>query len=460
MSKKLPRVALIGRVNVGKSTLLNRLSESTRAIVSPHPGTTRDLLEKEMFWGAKTFILTDSGGFIEGKNTTEIDMEVVHQTESLLANADVIVWVLDNKTGLTAVDRDVERRLRKLKKPIIIGVNKVDKLKERHAIDDAIWKMGFKNVVLFSARNGSGTGDLLDEIIALLPKKQPQETEKQPPRITIVGRPNVGKSTLLNTLARAKKAIVSGTAHTTRDTQDIEVAWEKKLYTFTDTAGIRKKSKVGAGGYSADGSKKYLSQIEKASLQQVFHFLPRSEVIVLMLDASEGIQSQDQKIADLITNFYKPVIIMVNKWDAVEDKDPNTMKNFEKYIRLHFPHLSFAKVIFVSALEKQHITNIFTTIEDVMAAYKYQVNAGDLAQFLEKFIRMHPVKRSLIVKMGQAKKPAIIKRLTQTDTEPVEFSLHTPHPKDIPIGWLDLMKKELYAAFPLAGCPVKLITTK
>lgn len=461
MNTKLPVVAIIGRVNVGKSTLLNRISERQKAIVSPLPGTTRDLIEAQITWNAKSFHFIDSGG-IEQNKDDEITQNVQKQTESIMRKADVILFVVDGNIGVVPEDKTIAKKLKKLKNKVILGVNKMDNPRRRTNVTGDIWKLNFENTVLFSALNGTGTGDLLDVIVSLLPKKNPQKEIEKSPKIVIIGKPNVGKSTLLNSLAGETKSIVSNIPHTTRDSQDLDVTWNKKNFTFIDTAGLRKKSRIGVARNEKDKSlRKYLSLIEKQSTQISLVHIKKSDVVLLMLDGSAEITVQDMKLAELLKDQKKPTVILVNKWDLIPDKNAGLMKKKEKEVKSYFPHLRYAPVLFISGLEKQHIYKIFGTITELLEKNNLQIDQQLLSDFLHRFIQKNPAIRAK--KRGdimQQKRPLVLKSLTQISTQPLIFILKSPHPKDVPKGWLELMKKRFSEHFQLTGCIIEIITKK
>src|SRR3989338_668502 len=310
-------VALIGRINVGKSTLFNRLSEKHKAIVSPYPGTTRDLITMEIGWNQTYFQLVDCGG-LEEKITDDVGANIQKQTRQLIERANVIVWVIDGKNF------------------------------------DTTLTFGFQTYVLFSAQNGTGTGDLLDSIAAMLPHKH-NMLNAHIPRITILGKPNVGKSSLLNALKGQEVRVVSHKPHTTRDSGDIEIHWHKKNFIFTDTAGVRRKSHDGLGFVGTKVTQKLLEEIEHAGIMQSLRHVSDADMIILLLDISQPVSRQDKILGALIATARKPVILAINKWDLIPEKQPSTLNQLAQQYHAQFPHLDFAPLVFISTIQRQHL---------------------------------------------------------------------------------------------------------
>lgn len=453
---KLPIVALIGRVNVGKSTLFNRLSEEHKAIVSPYPGTTRDLITAELGWNQKYFHIVDCGG-LEETISDDTSASIQKQTRRLIEEADLIVWIIDGKSPILRQDQGIATFLRALRKPLIVGVNKIDTFSDRKNFDMTL-TLGFPTHVLFSAKNGSGTGDLLDTITAMLPSRKKVHTTSMP-RITILGKPNVGKSSLLNALKGKEVRVVSRKPHTTRDSGDIEILWHKKSFLFTDTAGVRRKSKVGAGFLGDKATQKLLAKIEHEGIMQSLRHIDDADLIILLLDISQDVSQQDQLLGALIARLRKPAIIVGNKWDLIPNKTTQTMKRLTAHYHAQFPHLSFAPLVLISATEKQHLYTIMETIEFVLAEKNKYVAQELLTSILYKCIRRYPPKKSSGIP-GTLKKPLKIKQLTQSTYDPLILELTTPYPKALAKSWIDLLEKELRNQFQWTGCPLLIIPKK
>ncbi|OGY79296.1 MAG: ribosome biogenesis GTPase Der [Candidatus Kerfeldbacteria bacterium RIFCSPHIGHO2_02_FULL_42_14] len=443
-------VALIGRINVGKSTLFNRLSEKHKAIVSPYPGTTRDLITMEIGWNQTYFQLVDCGG-LEEKITDDVGANIQKQTRQLIERANVIVWVIDGKSTMLREDQSIATYLRRLGKPTIVGVNKIDKPRDRKNFDTTL-TFGFQTYVLFSAQNGTGTGDLLDSIAAMLPHKH-NLLNAHIPRITILGKPNVGKSSLLNALKGQEVRVVSHKPHTTRDSGDIEIHWHKKNFIFTDTAGVRRKSHVGLGFVGTKVTQKLLEEIEHAGIMQSLRHVSDADMIILLLDISQPVSRQDKILGALIATARKPVILAINKWDLIPEKQPSTLNQLAQQYHAQFPHLDFAPLVFISTIQRQHLNTLMKTLEIVLIEKNKTVSKDILRTLLEKFIRKYPPKRSAPAP-GALKKSLRITDFFQSGTDPITLELNTPHPKAVPRPWLHLLEKELRKEFGWIGCPI------
>ena len=368
-------VAIVGRPNVGKSTLFNRLTQSRQAIVNEEAGTTRDRQYGKAEWCGQEFSVIDTGGWV--LNSEDIfEEEINKQVQIALEEADVILFLVDVMHGLTDLDQQVAFMLRKSKKNVILVSNKADNY-ELHALSAEFYALGLGDPYNISAINGSGTGDLLDLVVSKFTKKEEEETEENIPRIAIVGRPNAGKSSLTNAFIGEERNIVTDIAGTTRDS--IYTLYDKfglKFY-LVDTAGIRKKAKVN-------------EDIEYYSVIRAIRAIENADVCVLMIDATRGIEAQDMNIFSLIQKNRKGLVIVVNKWDLVENKDNTTLKVFENAIRERIAPFVDVPIIFSSALTKQRIFKILETAKEVYDIRKTKISTHKLNEILLPIIERTP----------------------------------------------------------------------
>ncbi|NDW17841.1 ribosome biogenesis GTPase Der [Dysgonomonas sp. 216] len=368
-------VAIVGRPNVGKSTLFNRLTESRQAIVDETSGTTRDRQYGKVEWGGQEFSLVDTGGWVI--NSDDIfEEEINKQVHIAIEEADVILFVVDVMNGLTDLDQSVANILRRTTKPILLVSNKADNF-NLHAQSAEFYALGLGDPVNISAINGSGTGDLLDDIISKFTKKEEEEVLEEIPRIAIVGRPNAGKSSFVNALLGEDRNIVTNIAGTTRDS--IYTRFDKFNMDFylVDTAGIRKKGKVEEG-------------LEYYSVIRSIRAIENSDVCVLMLDATQGIESQDLNIFSLIQKNRKGLVVCINKWDLVENKEQIVIKTFENAIRNRLAPFTDFPIIFASALTKQRILKVLETAKEVYARRKTKIPTHKLNEVMLPIIENTP----------------------------------------------------------------------
>ena len=373
--KRKPIVAIVGRPNVGKSTLVNRLIGSRESIVDDMPGVTRDRLYFDINWDNKSFTIIDTGGIVPGEED-EILMSIYTQAEIATKQSDAIIFVVDGKEGLTPVDIDIANLLRRSTKPIFLTVNKIDTFEKTNLIAD-FYALGIGNPYPISAMHGTGgVGDLLDEITKVIPDYVTEEETKEI-KIAIVGKPNAGKSSLVNSLLGEDRVIVSEIAGTTRDAINTSIIFEENTYILTDTAGIRKRAKVEYG-------------IEQFSVTRALKAVKSSDVTVLVIDASQGITDQDKKIGEISNDDGKGIIIAVNKWDLVEDKTSTTINEFTKNIRSEAPHLSFAPLLFISAITKQRINKLFTLATEVYDSSHKKIPTSLLNKVILEAFALNP----------------------------------------------------------------------
>ncbi|MCD7935604.1 MAG: ribosome biogenesis GTPase Der [Tannerellaceae bacterium] len=368
-------VAIVGRPNVGKSTLFNRLTQTRQAIVNEEAGTTRDRQYGKVDWSGKEFSLVDTGGWV--LNSDDIfEGEINKQVQIAIEEADVIMFVVDVMNGLTDLDMDVAKILRRSKKPIVVAANKADNF-EMHPLSAEFYSLGLGDPFCVSAINGSCTGDLLDKIVSLLPEETPEELLDELPRIAVVGRPNAGKSSLVNAFIGEDRHIVTDIAGTTRDS--IYTHYNKFGLNFylVDTAGIRKKGKVN-------------EDMEYYSVIRSIRAIENSDVCVLMLDGTRGIESQDLNIFSLIQKNGKGLVVCVNKWDLVEDKSQKAIKFYEETIRQRLAPFTDFPIIFISALTKQRIFKVLETAKEVYENRKKRISTAKLNEVMLPIIEHTP----------------------------------------------------------------------
>ncbi|MBQ1260770.1 MAG: ribosome biogenesis GTPase Der [Clostridia bacterium] len=348
-----PVVAIVGRPNVGKSTLFNKLIGERRSIVEDTPGVTRDRIYGETEWCGKGLIVIDTGG-IEPKTDDIILKQMRFQAEVAIESADVIVFMCDVRTGLTADDRDIAVMLQKSGKPIIPCINKCDSVGAPPFEFYEFYELGFDcEPIAVSSVHGSGTGDLLDEVLKVLPESIGSDEEDDSIKVAVIGKPNAGKSSIINKIIGQERLIVSNIAGTTRDAVDTQVTVNGKKYTFIDTAGIRRQSKIN-------------DKIEKYSVLRAHMAVERADVCLIMIDAATGITEQDEKIAGIAHEAGKASVIVVNKWDSIE-KDNSTTNRFNEKIRTALAYMPYAPIAYVSALTGQRINTLFERIDEVFA---------------------------------------------------------------------------------------------
>ena len=371
MSK--PIVAIVGRPNVGKSTLFNTLAGENISIIKDTPGVTRDRIYADVEWLNVSFTLIDTGG-IEPDSNDVILSQMREQAQIAIDTADVIIFMTDLKQGLVDSDSKVADMLRRSHKPVVLAVNKVDSPSRDMAEVYEFYNLGIGDPVPFSAANRTGIGDLLDEVMKHLELEQTEEDEDERPRIAIVGKPNVGKSSLVNKLLGEQRMIVSDIAGTTRDAVDAAVTWNDREYIFIDTAGLRRKSKV-------------KEELERYSIIRSVTAVERADVVVLMIDATEGVTEQDAKIAGIAHDRGKGIIIAVNKWDAIE-KDDKTIYRFTNKVREVLSFMAYAEILFISAQTGQRLPKLFECIDMVMANQSMRVGTGVLNEIMTEAVAL------------------------------------------------------------------------
>lgn len=426
-------VAIVGRPNVGKSTFFNRLIERREAIVNDESGVTRDRLYGHCFWNGKTFSVVDTGGYVE--NSTDVfEREISKQVLIAIEEADAVMFMVDVDMGLTDLDVAVADILRSSKKPVFLVVNKVDSNK-KIVNSYEFYNLGLGELYCISAITGAGTGELLDAVVKALPDK-PNDEELDLPRITIVGRPNVGKSSLTNVLIGEERNIVTNVAGTTRDS--INTRYNKYGYDFmlVDTAGVRRKSKVS-------------EDLEFYSVMRSIRAIENSDVCLLMIDAEQGWESQDQNILNLIRKNKKGIVILVNKWDLIE-KDSNTLKQYREFIQERIAPFNDIPILFISALTKQRISDVLNTAMQVYENRIQRIPTGKLNEIMLEAIENFPPPST----KGKYIK---IKYVTQLPTPTPVFAFFANLPQYIKEPYKRYLENQLRENFNLTGVPIVLV---
>jgi GTP-binding protein len=447
---RLPIVALVGRPNVGKSTLFNRLVGERKSIVEDEPGTTRDRVYAPAEWTNRPFLLIDTGGMDVAAtdkaqrkgdqpetlslNSRDFVREIRQQAELAIEEADVVVFLADAKDGLTEADRDVADILRRSSKPVVLAINKADNESRRQAALE-FYELSLGDPYPISALHGTGTGDLLDAIVELIPQAR-EEPEEDAVRIAIVGRPNVGKSSLLNALLQEERVIVSPIAGTTRDAVDTELMWEGQKVIVVDTAGIRRRGKVESG-------------IEKYSVLRAVNAIQRADVALLLVDAQDGVTAQDAHVAEFITEAYKSVAVIVNKWDAVEDKDSNTINVYTEDLRQRMKFFDYVPILFISALTKQRVSKVMPLAMSIAAQRNTRIPTSELNRILRDAMVAHPApsRRGKTLKFLYA---------TQAETAPPTFIVFVNDKELVHFSYERFLENRIREVYPFTGTPIRL----
>ena len=430
-----PLVAIIGRPNVGKSMLFNKLTGQRTSIVEDTPGVTRDRIYGDCEWCGRTFSLVDTGGIEPGTDSDMLKF-MRRQAEIGIELADAIIMVTDVRSGVTAADEDVATMLRKSGKPVALAVNKCDSVGPTNPDVYEFYSLGIGDLFETSAVHGHGTGDLLDWVLANIPEDSSEDEDDDIIKVAIVGKPNVGKSSLLNRILGEERVIVSNVAGTTRDAIDSYFENETGKYCFIDTAGMRRKSKVD-------------DAIEKYSNMRSINAIDRADVCLILVDANEGVTEQDTKIAGLVHEAGKAAIIVVNKWDAVEDKETNTMKNMENDVRQGLSYMLYAPVVFLSALTGQRVDKLFQVIQDVYAQNTKRITTGALNSVLaDATARVQPP-----TDKGRRLK---IYYMTQASTKPPHFVIFCNDARLFHFSYQRYLENQIREVFGLMGTPVRI----
>lgn len=431
----IPTIAIVGRPNVGKSTIFNRLVGERLSIVEDISGVTRDRIYAQGTWLDKPFNVIDTGG-IELSDEPFMS-QIKYQAEIAIDEADVIICLTSVREGVTEADEYVARLLQRSKKPVVLAVNKADNPEQRNEVFE-FYNLGLGDPFALSGSHGLGLGDLLEEVFKVLPEKKEETEQEDKIRFSLIGRPNVGKSSLVNAILGEERVIVSNVAGTTRDAIDTEFTDENgNVFQMIDTAGIRKRGKV-------------YENTEKYSVLRAMRAIDRSDVVLMVLNAEEGIQEQDKKVAGYAHEAGKGVIIVVNKWDAIE-KDTHTMKRFEEDVRGHFLYLDYAPIVFVSAKTKQRLNTLPEVIKRVNDNQTLRISSSLLNDILLDAVATNPTPTD----KGKRLK---IYYLTQVAVKPPTFVVFVNDKELMHFSYERFLENQLRKAFEFEGTPIRMIT--
>lgn len=428
-----PVVAIVGRPNVGKSTIFNRIVGERISIVEDVPGVTRDRIYSSGEWLNQTFNLIDTGGIEAGDEPLLVQMR--QQAEIAIEEADVIIFMVNGREGITAADEEVSKLLFKSKKPVVLAVNKIDNPEMKEQIYE-FYSLGFGDPYPISGSHGLGLGDLLDEVVKNFPKQDEVEYDESVIQFCLIGRPNVGKSSLVNAILGEERVIVSDIEGTTRDAIDTKLVRDGQEYVIVDTAGMRKRGKV-------------YENLEKYSVLRALKAIERSDVVLVILDGERGIIEQDKKIAGYAHDAGRAVVIVVNKWDAVE-KDEKTMKEFEQTIRDHFQFLDYAPIVFLSAKTKKRIHTLIPMINTAAENHSMRVQTNILNDVIMDAVAMNPTPtdRGTRLKIFYA---------TQVAVKPPTFVIFVNDPELLHFSYERFLENRIRDAFEFIGTPIKII---
>lgn len=432
-------MVIVGRPNVGKSTLFNRLIRRRVAVVEDSPGVTRDRLYAETEWRGKRFVVVDTGGILFGDEDPLVE-QIRVQAEVALAEADVILFLADATSGLTDDDKDLANRLRSVRKPIFIVVNKADN-PNRDLYANEFYALGLGDVWPVSGLHGRGVADLLDEVVVLLPDADEKEEGPDEIKLAIVGRPNVGKSSLLNAFTGEQRSIVSNIPGTTRDAIDTQIVFQNETFRLIDTAGMRRKGKI-------------QGTVEYYMVNRAVRALERADCALVVIDGVEGLTDGDKRIAKLAHDSGKACVFAVNKWDQVEPGDPlvNTKsapkKDFVRILRDQVPELGYAPVVFTSAIESLGLQPVLRTVLKVMENYSFRLSTGVFNRLIEEAMYRRPYSSK-----GKAFK---VYYSTQVGTRPPHFILFCNDPDLMHFSYKRYLENQIRRQYPLEGTPIRL----
>ncbi len=433
MSK--PIVAIVGRPNVGKSTLFNALAGENISIVKDTPGVTRDRIYAEVNWTGYDFTLIDTGG-IEPESNDVLLRQMREQAQIAIDTADVIIFLVDAKDGMVDADLRVADMLRRSHKPVVLAVNKVDSFAKQQADIYEFYGLGLGDPLPISSANRQGIGDMLDEVTRYFDESTFEEEETGIPRVAVVGKPNVGKSSIINKLLGESRVIVSDIAGTTRDAIDTPVKWNGKDYIFVDTAGLRRKSKI-------------KEELERYSIIRTVTAVERADVVILVIDATEGISEQDAKIAGIAHERGKGIVIAVNKWDAVE-KDTNSTREYSGKIRQILSYMPYAEILFVSAETGQRLPKLFDAIELVLTNQNRRIQTGVLNQIMTEAVALNspPTDKGKRLKLFY---------MTQVGVVPPTFIIFVNEKKLMHFSYQRYIENKIRETFDFRGTSLKFI---
>ncbi len=434
MSK--PIAAIVGRPNVGKSTLFNALAGSNISIIKDTPGVTRDRIYADVEWSGYHFTIIDTGG-IEPESDDVILRQMREQAQIAIDTAHVIIFMVDLRGGVQDADGKVADMLRRSGKPVVLCVNAVDNYVKQAPYVYEFYELGIGDPVPISAANRQGIGDLLDQVTAYFGEEDFEEEESDIPRVAIVGKPNVGKSSLINKLTGEGRLIVSDVAGTTRDAVDTPVKYRGREYIFIDTAGLRRKSKV-------------KEELERYTVIRTVAAVDRADVVVILIDAVEGISEQDAKIAGIAHERGKGIVIAVNKWDAVKDKDTNSTREYEAEVRRILSYLSYAEIIFISAETGQRLNRLFATIDMVLENQSRRIPTGILNEIMTEAVAMQapPTDKGRRLRLFY---------ITQVAVKPPTFVIFVNDKELMHFSYVRYIENQIRASFAFKGTALKII---
>ncbi|MEQ8525541.1 ribosome biogenesis GTPase Der [Gracilimonas sp.] len=431
----LPVVSIVGRPNVGKSTLFNRLIGTRKAIVHDEYGVTRDRHYGESFWNGRDFTVIDTGGYLPNEMNVMV-VGIREQVHIALEESDVILFVVDVTNGINTLDKSVANLLRQQDKPVLLVSNKADN-EERRMNSTEFYELGFEDLFAVSSINGTGTGDLLDRVVELLPEETEPEPENDTPKLAFIGRPNVGKSSLFNALLDDERAIVTDIAGTTRDSINSSLQYDGKEYLLVDTAGLRKRTKV-------------KENIEFYSTIRTDRAIRECDIAILIVDAMQGFDAQDKRVIREAEKFNKGLVIVLNKWDLVPEKDTNTVRDFEDYIYTSVPQLYYVPIVTISALNKTRIHRVLDVANEVINERRKEIPTSEFNDFLDQMLGEKP----LPMKRGRQLK---ITYATQVKSDPPVFKFFMNSPHDLPPNYRKYIENKIRERFGFIGVPITMI---
>ncbi len=433
-----PLLAIIGRPNVGKSTLFNRMLGKRSAIVDDLPGVTRDRNYADGSYRGRPFRLVDTGG-LDPTSTDSMLSLIRRQSQIAIAEADILIFVMDGRAGLTPPDEEIVTLLRRVKKPVYYAINKIDTPSSTPLLAD-FYRLGQDTLFPTSAEHGVGVDELLEAVYPALPQQDADAGPTAVTRVAVVGRPNVGKSTLINTLLDEERMVVSDVPGTTRDPIDTAVLYNDHQYILTDTAGIRRRGRIEHG------------EVEGFSVARALTAMGRSDVAVLLMDGVEGITEQDTKIAGLILKQGRACVLFINKWD-LRAGDPEARAKYELELRRRYRFLPWAPIVFGTAKKPKTVDQLFPQIDEVMTAFTHRVPTGALNKFLQEILEVQP----LPVRRGKPNKASKSVFITQVATKPPTFALFVGHPDDIGKTYLRFLEKQIRDHYGFPGSPIRIL---
>ncbi len=431
----LPLVAIVGRPNVGKSTLVNRLAGERAAIVHDQPGVTRDRLYRPVEWNGRCFRVVDTGGLIFGEDHEFLPL-IRQQAMAALQEAAAVIWVVEGPMGPTAADEEIADWLRRQSLPVVVAVNKCESAQQGLAHAAAFWSLGLGEPLPCSGIHGNGVAEILERILPHLPETE-TEAETEEIAISIVGRPNVGKSSLLNRLVGGERAIVSPIAGTTRDALDTRIQWQEQRYRLIDTAGIRRKNRIDYG-------------VEFFSINRAFKAIQRSDVVLLVLDALEGVTEQDQRLANRIAEEGKACLLVINKWDALE-KDTYTLPQYTQLVQDRLYYLDWAPLLFISALTGQRVTKILDQIPGVVENHRRRVTTAVVNEVIQEALTWQTPPTTRQGKQGR------IYYGTQVSSQPPTFVLFVNDPDLFKDNYRRYLERHFRAQLDFTGTPIRIL---